>query len=63
MQVECGGAQHAAQTYRSQLLIADAIPFAWYKRLMLEGARAHGLPDAWLRDLEALPERDDPRRA
>jgi hypothetical protein len=63
VQVACGDARHAAQTYQSQLLIADAIPFAWYKRLIVEGARAHGLPDVWLRDLEALPEREDPRRA
>ena len=61
VRVECGGALHAAQTYRSQQLIAQPVPFAWYKRLLVDGARAHGLPDAWLRNLEALPEREDPR--
>jgi hypothetical protein len=51
------GAVHAAHTYRSASLTADPVPFAWYKRLLVEGARAHGLPDAWIRQLEALPER------
>lgn len=63
VQVACGDALHAAQTYQSQRLTEDPVAFAWYKRLIVDGARAHGLPDAWLRDLEALPERVDPRRA
>lgn len=42
----------AAQTYLSQRL-TDALPFASYKRLVVEGARAHGLPADWLRALEA----------
>jgi gamma-glutamylcyclotransferase (GGCT)/AIG2-like uncharacterized protein YtfP len=55
--VECAGASHAAHTYRSHLIAPDLLPLAWYKRMIVDGARAHGLPDAWLRLLEALPER------
>jgi hypothetical protein len=62
VRVECGGAWHAAHSYRSHLIAPDAVPLAGYKRLILAGARAHGLPEAWLRTLEALPERDDGAR-
>jgi hypothetical protein len=55
--VECAGASRAAHTYRSHLIAADLVPLASYKRMILDGARAHRLPDAWLRMLEALPER------
>jgi gamma-glutamylcyclotransferase len=55
--VECGGAPHAAHTYRSHLIAPDLLPLAWYKRMLVDGARAQGLPDAWLQMLEALPER------
>ena len=41
----------------SRVLTADAVPFAWYKRLIVDGARAHELPEDWVRVLEALPER------
>jgi hypothetical protein len=57
IEVEWRGAVHAAQSYRSALLTADAVPFAWYKRLIVDGARAHELPEDWVRVLEALPER------
>ena len=42
------------------LYFAYGSTFAWYKRLMLAGAREHGLPREWLALLEALPERHDP---
>lgn len=48
-------------TYVAQLLTEEPVAFDWYKRLILEGAREQGLPDAWLATLEALPERPDPR--
>lgn len=49
------GAVVEAVTYRSSLLAEDALPFDWYRALMVEGARAHRLPAAWLAFLEALP--------
>ncbi|MDJ0848111.1 MAG: gamma-glutamylcyclotransferase family protein [Myxococcota bacterium] len=46
-----------AWTYVSQKLAEDPVPFSWYKRLIVEGAREHGLPGPWLRFLESLPEK------
>ena len=45
-------------TYRSDLLIEDAVAFEWYKQLILDGAREHGLPEEWRAVLEALPARE-----
>lgn len=59
VEVEWRGATRPALTYVSQTLTPDPVPFACYKRLMLEGARAQGLPEEWIRRLEALPERAD----
>jgi gamma-glutamylcyclotransferase (GGCT)/AIG2-like uncharacterized protein YtfP len=53
------GAARSAHTYRSHTLTQDPVPFAWYKRLLVEGAHAHGLPAEWIRRLEALPEKTD----
>lgn len=55
--VERGGARLAVQTYRSTLVTDDPVAHAWYKRLMVEGAREHGLPPEWVALLEALPAR------
>lgn len=55
--VAVGGTSVDAFTYRSLDLTQDPVPFAWYKRLLVEGARAHALPDDWIRHLEALPSR------
>jgi len=57
--VAFGGAAMDAHTYRSHRLTQDPVPFVWYKRLLVEGARAHALPDDWIRHLEALPERTE----
>jgi hypothetical protein len=62
VQLELLGRSVSAETYRSERLTADPVAFDWYKRLIVEGARAHGLPDAYLTHLEALPARPDPRR-
>jgi hypothetical protein len=47
----------AAQTYVSELLAPDPALAPAYKRFIVDGAREHGLPDAWLALLEELPER------
>jgi gamma-glutamylcyclotransferase (GGCT)/AIG2-like uncharacterized protein YtfP len=49
-----------ASTYRSDRITRDPIPFAWYRELILEGAREHGLPEEYLKLLEALPSRCEP---
>jgi hypothetical protein len=52
--VEREGAQLAAETYVSTLC-APALPArAWYLQLVLEGARAHGLPEAYVSQLRRL---------
>jgi gamma-glutamylcyclotransferase (GGCT)/AIG2-like uncharacterized protein YtfP len=45
-----------AITYVSNRPI-DAVPFDWYRALLIEGAREHGLPDDYVARLEALPYR------
>jgi gamma-glutamylcyclotransferase (GGCT)/AIG2-like uncharacterized protein YtfP len=54
------GGSRSAWTYRSELVADDPLPFTWYKQLMLDGARAHGLPREWIAFLEALPAQQDP---
>lgn len=63
VRVEARGEVHRALTYRSERRTADPVPFDWYRQLILEGARDHGLPADWLVRLEALPCRPDPARA
>src|SRR5262245_64431678 len=46
-----------AQTYRSDHLTEDAVAADWYKRLIVDGARAHALPAEWCAWLDALPAR------
>lgn len=48
-----------ATTYRSDRIASDPTPFDWYRALILEGAREHGLPEEHLALLEALPARSD----
>ena len=52
-----GRVRTRVQTYQSDLLTPDPVPLDWYKRLMVEGAREHGLPAAWCARLAALPSR------
>jgi len=46
-----------AETYLARVRTDDPVAFDWYKRLILEGAREHGLPADWIETLAALPER------
>lgn len=57
-----GGARIAAQTYLAVGPAADGPAFDWYLRLIVEGAREHGLPAAYVEYLERVPARPDPRR-
>jgi gamma-glutamylcyclotransferase (GGCT)/AIG2-like uncharacterized protein YtfP len=59
VEVEWNGERRAAQTYVSTLFTPDPVPLARYKRLVIEGARFHALPDDWIRWLEAQPERSE----
>lgn len=53
-----------AYTYRAQPGWIDETlrPFAWYRDLVLAGAREHGLPGSYLETLAKVPARVDPHR-
>ncbi|MCP3986048.1 MAG: gamma-glutamylcyclotransferase [bacterium] len=55
-----GSTRWQALTYRSDQRGDDPVPFDWYRRMILDGARQHDLPAAWLARLESLPWRADP---
>ena len=58
---QTSGSACRASTYRSDRITRDPIPFEWYRGLILEGAREHGLLEDYLSVLEALPARPDGR--
>jgi gamma-glutamylcyclotransferase (GGCT)/AIG2-like uncharacterized protein YtfP len=51
-----------ATTYVAHPTASDPVAFAWYKRIIVEGAREHGLPAEYIESLLQLPERPDPKR-
>jgi hypothetical protein len=55
--VAADGSRARALTYASTLLTEEPVLAAAYKRLLVEGAREHGLPAEWIALLEALPGR------
>ena len=56
------GPRIVAVTYVSERRSDDTTPFDWYRAMMVDGGRAHGLPEDYLELLAALPSRPDPRR-
>jgi gamma-glutamylcyclotransferase len=50
-----GGALHGVHAYLHPARGAALTPHAWYVEHLLEGAREHGLPEALLTELHALP--------
>jgi len=44
-----------AYVYVSSELTEDARPYDWYKKLMVKGAREHGLPASYVKYLEQIP--------
>lgn len=38
---------------------AQLLPYSWYKRFLVEGAREHGLPSEYIERLEAINDRMD----
>lgn len=49
----------AANTYIAPESAPDPTAYAWYKQLILEGAREHGLPADYVAVLAALPARSE----
>ncbi len=60
--VRAGGVLVEAGAYVSSRLTPDPVAFDWYRELLLEGAREHGLPVDYQALLASLPARPDPRR-
>ena len=58
-----GGEERLATTYQSDRLLEDTRPFAWYRQLIVDGARAQGFPPEVIAGVEAWPVRPDPERA
>ncbi len=58
------GGSWDARLYRAcpDRIAEGLLPFAWYKRLLLEGAHAAGLPRAYIERVEAMASRADPDR-
>lgn len=51
--VTCGQVALACQTYVATDIDAGGLPYAWYRDLVVAGAREHGLPAATLEALAA----------
>lgn len=48
-----------AWAYVATAIDPAAVPYTWYKALVLAGARQHRFPAPYLRRLESVPARDD----
>jgi hypothetical protein len=57
IQIWLGEKLARAQTYRSDHLTAESVAAAWYKQLIVDGARAHALPADWCAWLDSLAAR------
>ncbi|NIP58912.1 MAG: hypothetical protein GWM92_11375 [Gemmatimonadetes bacterium] len=58
------GERRIAHFYVAQeaWIVPGLRPFGWYKELVTTGARQHGLPDPYVRALEAVASEPDPNR-
>ena len=54
VEVVLGDEPVRAHTYTSDWRTDRPVARSWYKQLIVEGARAHALPEAWIRALERL---------
>jgi len=52
------GTQIEAQTYQSDKLTGDPVPFDWYKNLIVQGAREHNLPQEYIDYLKGIPSKE-----
>jgi hypothetical protein len=62
--IETASGELAARVYRAHPLRVDPalLPFDWYHRLVVHGARAHALPDEYVAALARAPVRVDTDR-
>jgi gamma-glutamylcyclotransferase len=57
--LETEGGQVLAQTYVATNTEPSAVPFTWYKALVVAGAKQHGLPGEYISALEAAAAKVD----
>jgi hypothetical protein len=55
-----GGALRNARSYQATATDAALRPHAWYRALVVAGAKEHGLPPDYIARLEAVPADQDP---
>lgn len=62
--VDKDGEEHQVFTYVAEAMSINETlrPYSWYKRLVVEGSRQHGLPDAYVNAIAAMPEATDQNR-
>ncbi|MCW8882598.1 MAG: gamma-glutamylcyclotransferase [Sedimenticola sp.] len=53
------GEQQQAFTYRATRIDSSFLPYHWYKEHVLQGAREHALPDAYIEQLESVVSMED----
>lgn len=56
------GSPARAKAYQATAVQQDPIPYSWYRELVVAGAKEHGLPAAYIAQLEAIPAKEDPDR-
>lgn len=64
VELEAGDRVVRAFTYLAwpEACAEELVPFDWYKALVLAGGRHHGLPEAYLRAIDAVTALEDPDR-
>ena len=58
VRVEVLAEPRPAETYISEAFTANPVPYDWYWRLVLDGAREHALPADYIRTLQDQPTRE-----
>jgi gamma-glutamylcyclotransferase (GGCT)/AIG2-like uncharacterized protein YtfP len=63
--VSADGKPHRAVMYFAEPshIQSDLLPYTWYWRFVVEGAREHGLPADYIAQIEAVQATEDPDRA
>jgi gamma-glutamylcyclotransferase len=59
VQVESNWGTVTTWVYHATNIDASLVPFAWYKALVVAGAREHELPSDYVAKIEAVPARSD----
>ena len=57
------GHRLTARLYYATHIEPDSRPYTWYRHHVLVGAREHGLPDHYIKTIEAVDADEDPNRA